>query len=65
LDERKGVSYPDGQQVEDGTIYIIYDYNRTQDQHILMTQFTEEGILSGNADSASMPERILVNDAGN
>jgi len=46
LDQREGVSYPDGQQVEDDTIYIIYDYGRTIEQKILMTRFTEEDILS-------------------
>jgi len=51
LDQRKGVSYPDGQQVKDGTIYIIYDYNRTTDQDILLTGFTEGDVLSGNYDS--------------
>ena len=45
LDERKGVSYPDGQQAEDGTIYITYDYNRTKEQMIFMTSFTEDDIL--------------------
>jgi hypothetical protein len=51
LDERKGVSYPDGQQIDDGTIYIIYDYNRTKEQMILMTSFTEEDILTEDSDS--------------
>ncbi len=47
LDEKPGVSYPDGQQTNDGTIYITYDYNRTKDQKILVTSFTEDDILSG------------------
>ena len=29
LDERKSVSYPDGQQQADGLIRLIYDYDRT------------------------------------
>jgi predicted neuraminidase len=45
LDERLGVSYPDGQQVEDGNIYIIYDYDRMGKQEILMTRFKEEDII--------------------
>ncbi len=45
LDERPGVSYPDGQQVSDGTIYITYDYMRKKDQNIYMTSFTEDDIL--------------------
>ena len=47
LDERPGVSYPDGQQTSDGRIYITYDYKRSEEQKILMTSFTEDDILSG------------------
>ncbi|MFM7605003.1 MAG: sialidase family protein, partial [Prosthecobacter sp.] len=36
LDERLGVSYPDGQQTPDGLIRIIYDFNRTADRNILI-----------------------------
>lgn len=48
LDERPGVSYPDGQQTSDGTIHITYDYNRTKDQNILVTSFTEDDIKIGS-----------------
>lgn len=48
LDQRKGVTYPDGQQLEDGTIYIIYDYGRSTHQMILMTSFTEADIVPGS-----------------
>jgi hypothetical protein len=47
LDERTGVTYPDGQETKDGTIYITYDYNRSKDQKILITSFTEKEILLG------------------
>jgi predicted neuraminidase len=47
LDERPGVSYPDGQQTSDGIIHIIYDYNRTKEQNILLTHFTEDDIWDG------------------
>ena len=50
LDQRRGVSYPDGQQVKDRTIYIVYDYNRRTDQNILITSFSEENILSDDCD---------------
>ena len=46
LDERDGVSYPDGFQSPDGTIYISYDHNRSTDGEILMARFTEEDILA-------------------
>ncbi|MDD4756463.1 MAG: sialidase family protein, partial [Prolixibacteraceae bacterium] len=48
IDERPGVSYPDGQQTADGKIWLIYDYNRTKDQNILMTSFTEDDVVSGS-----------------
>jgi len=50
LDQRLGVSYPDGQQTSDGTIYITYDRNRTGEQEILMTHFKEEDILNNAFD---------------
>ena len=50
LDERKGISYPDGQQTKDGTIYIVYDYNRRTNQNILLTSFTEADILANDYD---------------
>src|SRR5690606_9910092 len=46
LDERPGVSYADGQQTSDGTIYITYDFDRTGHQEILVTQFSESDTLS-------------------
>ena len=46
LDERKGVSYPDGFQAPDGTIYISYDRNRSTDGEILLARFTEEDVLA-------------------
>lgn len=46
LDERKGISYPDGFQAPDGTIYISYDRNRSTDGEILLAKFTEKDILA-------------------
>ena len=46
LDERKGVSYPDGFQAPDGTIYISHDRNRATDGEILLSRFTEEDVLA-------------------
>ncbi|MCC5938249.1 MAG: exo-alpha-sialidase [Lunatimonas sp.] len=59
LDERPGVSYPDGQQVSDGTIFIIYDFNRTGNQDILMTHFSESDILSGR--NSEMILKVFTN----
>lgn len=46
LDERKGISYPDGFQAPDGTICISCDRNRSADGEILMARFTEEDVLA-------------------
>ncbi len=50
LDERRVISYPDGQQTKDGTIFIVYDFNRTKDQTIAMTSFTENDVLADDYD---------------
>ena len=60
LDERTGVSYPDGQQKQDGMIHIIYDYSRTGAREILMARFTEDDVVAGNSESASVTLRMVV-----
>jgi len=63
LDERSGVSYPDGQQSADGTLRIIYDYSRTGERHILMASFTEADVTAGQPVSPVAKLRQLVSDA--
>ncbi|MDR3199670.1 MAG: glycoside hydrolase, partial [Planctomycetaceae bacterium] len=63
LDERNGVSYPDGDQTNDGTIFIIYDFSRTGEKEILMARFTEEDVLAGKIVSPNSTLQILVNKA--
>ena len=63
IDERPGVSYPDGVQGPDGTIYLIYDYRRQADKKILMATFTEEDVLGGAWQSSRARRRVLVNQA--
>jgi predicted neuraminidase len=63
LDERRGVSYPDGVQAPDGTIYIIYDYSRTGAKQILMATFTEADVAQGEPVSDRARLRVLVNQA--
>jgi predicted neuraminidase len=60
LDERNGVSYPDGQQDRDGMIRIIYDYSRTGDRNILMASFLEEDVIAGKDVSGKVSLRQLV-----
>jgi len=63
LDERSEVSYPDGFQAPDGTIHILYDWNRHTDAEILLTKFREEDIVSGKLNSPNSKSRVLVNKA--
>ncbi len=63
IDERLGVSYPDGVESPDGTIYLIYDYARTKDKQILMATFTEADVLEGNWRSPKARQRVVVNQA--
>jgi len=63
LDERSGVSYPDGFQATDGTIHIIYDYHRTSDKQILMAAFTEADVRAGKPTSEKVRLRVLINQA--
>ena len=44
--EERGCSYPDGFQVDDGRIYLVYDQGRGAGQ-ILMAVFTEEDVAAG------------------
>ena len=60
LDERTGVSYPDGQQTDDGLIRVIYDYSRTTDRNILMASFREDDVLAGKEVSGAVKLRQLV-----
>ena len=63
IDERRGISYPDGTQGPDGTIYLIYDYARQADKTILMATFTEKDVINGSWTSNRARQRVLVNQA--
>ena len=63
LDERKGVSYPDGIQCTDGTIYLTYDYDRTGAKEIHMTLFSEKDIAEAATGKTVLPPHIIVNKA--
>ena len=60
LDERTGISYPDGQQADDGTIYITYDFSRRGDRQILFATFREEDALAGKPVTDAVRLRQLV-----
>lgn len=59
LDEREDVSYPDGFQAPDGTVYIAYDRKRVNGE-ILMATFTEDDILAGKAVSGKVRLKVPV-----
>jgi hypothetical protein len=60
LDERKGVSYPDGQQDQNGKIHIIYDYSRRDAREILMATFTENDVVADNPESKNVSLQMVV-----
>lgn len=63
LDDRNGVSYPDGQQTDDGLIRVIYDYSRTGARHILMATFRDNDAAAGEPVSGNVRLRQLVSNA--
>jgi len=63
LDERNGVSYPDGQQASDGLIHIIYDFNRTRDRNILVATFREEDAVAAKEVSKDVRLRQVISKA--
>ncbi len=62
IDERSGISYPDGQQTADGTIYITYDFQRRDAKRIYMATFAEEDALAGRAVSGRVRERVIISE---
>lgn len=60
LDDRSIVTYPDGTQTPDGTIFISYDRNRDSDGEILLSHFTEDDVLAGRCVSPGSALRLLV-----
>jgi len=60
IDEREKVTYPDGVQAPDGTIYIVYDYNRTPDGAVLMATFREEDVRAGEPVTDSVRLRVEI-----
>lgn len=60
LDEREKISYPDGQQAADGTLYITYDFDRTGERLILFAAFREEDAAAGKSVTPDVRLRQLV-----
>lgn len=60
LDERTGVSYPDGLQATDSAIYISYDRNRAKDGEILLARFTEKDVLAKKLVDSDSKLKMLI-----
>jgi len=61
LDERGGVSYPDGVQDRDGLIWITYDRDRQGLGEILLAKFREEDVVAGNSVSGAVTLKQTIN----
>ena len=61
LDERGGVSYPDGVQDKDGLIWITYDRGRGWPGEILLAKFREEDVVAGKDVSGAVILKQTVN----
>lgn len=63
LDERAGVSYPDGAESQDGVIYLTYDFDRFNQKYIYMTTFTEADVLAKQPVSGKARMQVVINQA--
>lgn len=61
LDERGGVSYPDGVQDADGLIWITYDCDRNGRGEILVSKFREEDVAAGKNVSQDVVLKQVIN----
>ncbi|MBU6300087.1 MAG: glycoside hydrolase [Verrucomicrobia bacterium] len=61
LDERAGVSYPDGAEDRDGLIRITYDRDRGGAGEILLATFKEEDVRAGRDVSGAVRLKQVVN----
>lgn len=60
LDDRKGVSYPDGLQDKDGLIWITYDRDRNGAGEILLAKFREEDVAAGKDVSQAVDLKQVI-----
>jgi len=60
IDARDDVTYPDGVQAEDGTIYLVYDYHRTPEGIIHMATFREDDVRAGKQVTDKVSLRVLI-----
>lgn len=63
LDARDQVSYPDGVEAPDGTLYLIHDFERKRAKEILLSRITEADIRAGSPQTARSRLGLRVNQA--
>jgi predicted neuraminidase len=61
LDERGGVSYPDGVQDKDGLVWLTYDRDRNGAGEILLAKFREEDVVAGKDVSGTVTLKQVIN----
>ena len=59
IEDREKVTYPDGFQAPDGTIYVSYDHNRGPGE-VTLARFTEEDILAGKIVSPQSKLKMII-----
>ena len=59
LDERQDVSYPDGQETDDG-IFVIYDRDRTGDGEIILAKFTEQDVYKKQVEKEGYLQKTVI-----
>jgi Predicted Na+-dependent transporter len=64
LDERTGVSYPDGFESPDGYIYISYDYKRSEEGLFLLARFTADDVINQKITSPRGTLRKVISSPG-
>ena len=60
LDERSGISYPDGAEDRDGLIWIVYDRDRQGAAEILLARFREEDAVAGKDVSGAVELKHVI-----
>lgn len=63
LDMRRNVSYPDGQQLADGSIVVVNDFERTGAREVSFVRFREEDVLKGISIPGTCPKRMIISRA--
>lgn len=60
IDDRSEVSYPDGLQAPDGTIHLLYDWNRHTDAEIRLAKFTEADVAAQTKIKTTLVNKALA-----